>query len=156
MKTPPLQLSISSEKGGARYLPFLKKYVPLAHVAMRSSLRDLSLFIAGDRTMSALHKRYMNIAGPTDVLTFELERSRGRKIVGGEIVICLGEAGRQARALDIPISHELLLYAIHGMLHLDRFDDLTIGGAKKMHAEEDRILTEIGIGPVFVRDARRH
>ena len=52
----------------------------------------------------------------------------------------------------------LLLYALHGMLHLCGFDDRTAAGFKRMHGTEDRILTRLGVGPVFApagKPARR-
>jgi len=44
---------------------------------------------------------------------------------------------------------ELLLYALHGMLHLCGFDDRTDRGFRTMHRREDDILTALGFGPVF-------
>ncbi|HWB55226.1 MAG TPA: rRNA maturation RNase YbeY, partial [Tepidisphaeraceae bacterium] len=79
----------------------------------------------------------------------DIERLRDGKIIRGEIIICLDEARRQARKRRIPISHELLLYAIHGLLHLAGFDDRTEKDYQKIHREEDRILTRLGVGPVF-------
>ena len=60
-------------------------------------------------------------------------------------------ARRQAQVRGIPTRHELLLYAIHGMLHLSDYDDLTPRKYQAMHKEEDRILQQLGFGPVFGR-----
>jgi hypothetical protein len=35
------------------------------------------------------------------------------------------------------------------MLHLSGYDDRTRGGFDRMHRTEDRILTKLGVGPVF-------
>jgi hypothetical protein len=43
----------------------------------------------------------------------------------------------------------LLLYGLHGMLHLCGFDDRTERAFRAMHAKEDEILTRLGVGPVF-------
>jgi probable rRNA maturation factor len=91
----------------------------------------------------------MNIAGPTDVLTFPLESdSRGRYVVG-EVILCVPEARRRAKSEGTLVRNELLLYAVHGLLHLCGFDDTTARGFKRMHHTEDQILNELGIGPVF-------
>ncbi len=45
--------------------------------------------------------------------------------------------------------NEVLLYALHGMLHLSGFDDRTDADFRKMHRMEDRLLARLGIGPVF-------
>jgi probable rRNA maturation factor len=108
-----------------------------------------------DATMSKLHQQFMNIAGPTDVLTFPMDETHE----SGEIVICVPEARRRAKEQRGTLRNELLLYAIHGMLHLCGMDDRTQKGFERMHRMEDEILTRLGIGPVFktcgLKPARR-
>ena len=99
--------------------------------------------------MADLHVRFMNIAGPTDVLTFELDHDSRGRVTAGEIVVCVPEARRQARRHGTRVQHELLLYVIHGLLHLVGHDDHDPIEYRRMHAAEDRILRKIGIGPVF-------
>ena len=99
--------------------------------------------------MSQLHQRFLGIAGPTDVLTFELDHDSRGRVTAGEIVICVPEARRQARLRNTGVERELLLYALHGMLHLSGFDDRTAAGFGRMHQKEDEILARLGIGPVF-------
>ena len=88
------------------------------------------------------------------MLTFELEHDPRGGVVSGEVVICVPEARRQAKKRRSPVERELLLYALHGMLHLIGFDDRTEAGYRKMHEKEDEVLTELGAGPVFAA-ARR-
>lgn len=99
--------------------------------------------------MSALHVQFMDIPGPTDVLTFPLELDARGRVQDGEVVVCVPEARRQASRRGIPIERELLLYCLHGMLHLCGFDDTTPKSFKRMHAKEDQILQRLGLGPVF-------
>src|SRR5207302_71994 len=124
---------------------------PKARKAMRSRLAELSISLAGEREMARLHERYMGISGATDVLTFELEHG-GRE---GEIVICVPVAKQAARERGVRVRDELLLYAIHGMLHLSGWDDRSAAGFKAMHRKEDQILRKLGVGAVFARAARR-
>jgi len=99
--------------------------------------------------MSELHAQFMGIPGPTDVLTFPLDQDDSGNIVAGEVVVCVPEARRQAKARGTSVERELLLYALHGMLHLCGYDDRTSAAFRAMHAAEDRILTQLGVGPVF-------
>jgi probable rRNA maturation factor len=99
--------------------------------------------------MAGLHKKFLGLDGPTDVLTFELERTTSGECRSGEIVLCVPFAKREAARRRTSTERELLLYGLHGVLHLSGFDDLTESAFEKMHAEEDRILTAIGIGAVF-------
>lgn len=113
------------------------------------TLVELSIVLAGDRRMSALHEAFMGVAGPTDVLTFPLESDHRGRATAGEVIICVPEARRQAKLRKIEPRLEVLLYALHGMLHLIGHDDRTDHAFRIMHRTEDAILTELGFGPVF-------
>jgi probable rRNA maturation factor len=137
-----------SGRVGSNYVPYLRRHLRKAHVLLRPKLRELSVALVNDRTMSELHQRYMRITGPTDVLTFELEHDARRHVIAGEVIICVPFA---RRAAPTDTKRELLLYALHGMLHLCGFDDRTAAAYRAMHREEDRILERLGIGRVFDR-----
>jgi len=114
----------------------------------------MSLAIVKDATMSSLHQKFLGINTPTDVLTFELDHSPSGAAIEGEVIICIDEARRRIAASDVPLKNELLLYALHGMLHLCGFDDRTKTDFEAMHKTEDAILTDLGIGPIFDPAAR--
>ncbi len=99
--------------------------------------------------MSDLHQQFLNIPGPTDVLTFPLETNKKGQPISGEIVICVPEARRRCKENGVELRQELLLYALHGLLHLCGFDDRTDRQFQRMHRMEDQILTRLGVGPVF-------
>jgi probable rRNA maturation factor len=99
--------------------------------------------------MADLHVQFMGIAGPTDVLTFELEHDSRGRCTAGEVVVCVPYAKRTAKQHGTTVERELLLYCLHGLLHLTGHDDRDDISYRKMHAAEDRILTAIGVGPVF-------
>ena len=132
----------------------LERRLRAAHAILRPALWHLSLALVGDQRMSRLHEQFIGIAGPTDVLTFELEHDERGRVVGGEVVVCVPEARRQAHARGSNVQSELLLYALHGMLHLCGFDDRTDRGFRTMHRTEDELLNQIGVGPVFRPAAR--
>jgi probable rRNA maturation factor len=112
-------------------------------------LRELSVALVGERRMASLHEAYLNVNGPTDVLTFPLETDGRGNVIAGEIVICIPEARQRSRRERTSLRDEVLLYALHGMLHLCGFDDRTEAGFTAMHRAEDEILTRLGVGPVF-------
>ena len=143
-----LRLSISTSVG-ATYAPYLRRHLRQAHRLLDSTLRELSLALVNDRTMSDLHFQFLGISQPTDVLSFALEHDRRRRVITGEVVVCVPEARRNARLHGTEVRNELLLYALHGMLHLSGFEDRTKRGYQRMHRQEDRILSRLGVGPVF-------
>lgn len=148
MPAARLSLTISAPTG-ADYLPFLRRHLRAAHRVLGPPLNELSVALVGDRRMSELHKQFMNIDGPTDVLTFPLDHDRGGRPVAGEVVVCVPEARRRAKEHGVPVERELLLYALHGLLHLCGYDDRTGRAYRAMHRTEDQILTRLGVGPVF-------
>ncbi|MEC8321115.1 MAG: rRNA maturation RNase YbeY, partial [Planctomycetota bacterium] len=118
----------------------------LAEMDGTGAIERVSIRIVGDPTMEAAHRRWCDLEGTTDVLTFPSEDDRGI-----DLMLCLDEAARRSRDLEHPVEHELLLYAIHGVLHVLGHDDHDPAAFERMHAEEDRILEAIGVGPVFRR-----
>jgi probable rRNA maturation factor len=140
---------------GKPYVPNLRRRLRAAHAILKPQLAELSLVLVNDREMSRLHRQFMNIPGPTDVLTFPLEFDRRKRVTAGEVVVCVPEARRRSKELGTGLKNELLLYALHGMLHLCGFDDRTDRGYRRMHDMEDRILRRLGVGPVFAPRGKR-
>jgi probable rRNA maturation factor len=128
---------------------YLRKHLQSAHALLSPPLTELSVALVGDKKMSDLHLQFMNISGPTDVLTFPLELDPRGKPLTGEVIICVPDARRRCKENGSELRKELLLYALHGMLHLSGFDDRTDRQFRRMHRMEDDILTRLGVGPVF-------
>ena len=110
---------------------------------------DLSLAVVDDATMARLHEESCNEPGTTDVLTFDLRDEADEAPLEGELVLCIDEAARQAARQGHATRLELLLYAVHGMLHLLGEDDHDPAAARRMHQREDELLTAAGVGPVY-------
>jgi probable rRNA maturation factor len=144
----PFDLSITAATG-AEHVAYLRSNLRRAHAIERPALRELSVALVGDKRMADIHQRFMGIAGPTDVITFELDHDARGRVVAGEVVVCVPYALRQARRSGAAVKTELLLYALHGMLHLSGFDDRTARDFGAMHPREDEILRAIGVGAVF-------
>src|SRR4051812_16507276 len=87
----------ATSESGARYVPMLRRRLRQAHRILQPRLAELSLALVGDARMSSLHQQFLNIAGPTDVLTFPLELARDGQVVVGEVVVCVPEARRRAK-----------------------------------------------------------
>ncbi len=124
----------------------------LAMTAARSGTWHIHLI--GDAAMTEMHRRTMGINTTTDVLTFDLRDLRtDRRYLELETLIGLEEARRQARQFHHPVAWEVLLYAIHSLLHVQGYDDRTARQARRIHRREDQILLALGIGPVYAAGA---
>lgn len=151
-RNPPVEIDYAAAAGRV-LLPSLKRLLPRAVAPVPTRLRSLSVALVGDATMSRLHRQFLGVPGTTDVITFELEHDARGRPTAGEVVVCVPEARRQAARRGVRVEHELLLYALHGVLHLSGYDDLEPAAHRRMHRAEDRVLTEIGIGAIFAREA---
>jgi probable rRNA maturation factor len=94
------------------------------------SFPELDVILVSDRKIAALHRRFMNIAGPTDVMTFQ----------HGEIVISAETARKNGRRFRTATENEIRLYLVHGFLHLLGFDDKTAAQSRKMEGAQNRVL----------------
>jgi probable rRNA maturation factor len=155
-----VKLIVTAETGRT-YAPFVRKHLRAAFNILRRNvttrkrhrsglpLREMNVVLVADARMSDLHVQFMNVPGPTDVLTFPIDENDRGDVLTGEVYVCVPEALRRARERKIQPKLEVLLYALHGLLHLLGYDDTTDRGFRTMHRTEDAILTELGFGPVF-------
>ncbi len=116
----------------------MAKLLPMA----APGVSRFTLRLVDDAEMARLHARHMNDPTTTDVLTF---------VDGDEVdvAVCVDEARRRSEEMGHELRRELLLYALHGMLHAAGMDDRTPEDFTRMHAEEDRLLAAAGLPPTF-------
>ena len=93
-------------------------------------LPEIEVALVSDRVIARVHREFMGIPGATDVITF----------AHGEIVISTQTAQLYAQEYRHPLAHELALYTVHGLLHLNGYEDATPRAAARMHRTQDRIL----------------
>ena len=94
----------------------------IVHDAGISEAR-ISIAIVDAPTIAALHGRFLGDPEPTDVLSFVLDQSQ--RSLEGEVVVSADAALARAPEYLATPDDELLLYVIHGTLHLVGFDDTT-------------------------------
>ena len=124
----------------------LELVVSLVETEIDRRIVRCSVRVVGDLEMSEAHQRFSDVEGTTDVLTFVTENESGIEI---DLLACADEAARRCAEFDHDLRRELLLYGVHGLLHAIGHDDHEPGAHALMHAEEDRLLTKIGVGPIF-------
>ncbi|MEO6019084.1 MAG: rRNA maturation RNase YbeY [Knoellia sp.] len=95
---------------------------------------DLCLRLVDEAAMETLHVQWMDLPGPTDVMSFPMDELRPgsedddlEEGVLGDIVLCPSVAQKQAVDAGHATEEELLLLTTHGILHLLGYD----------HAEPD-------------------
>jgi probable rRNA maturation factor len=91
-----------------------------------------------------LNKQFLNHDEPTDVLTFPYT-DPGAKKLEGEVVIGYEVAQEYAADRGHDVGLELMLYVVHGCLHLCGYTDTDERGAAEMRAKEREYLTKLGL-----------
>jgi len=105
---------------------------------------DLSITLVDEAEMEKLHIEWMDLPGPTDVLSFPMDELKpfsaadGPGIIG-DIVLCPEFAAKQAKST---VAAELALLTIHGVLHLLGFDHAEKNEEKEMFDLQEKILKE--------------
>ncbi len=95
-----------------------------------AQLPEIEVAIVSDRVIARVHLQFMGIPGATDVITF----------AHGEIVMSAQTAEAHAWDFGHPTGQELALYTVHGLLHLNGYEDATARDAARMHRTQDRVL----------------
>ncbi|CAB4736788.1 MAG: rRNA maturation RNase YbeY [Actinobacteria bacterium] len=106
---------------------------------------DLGITLVNEDEITKLHIQWMNLPGPTDVLSFPMDElkpfsaSDGPGIIG-DIVICPQFAAKQA--VNHSTEDEISLLTVHGVLHLLGFDHVEEEEHKVMFGLQDKTLAE--------------
>ena len=138
-----MQITLHNRQRKLRFgLEWLRRLAPealtraLRHPARSgaplSELPEVEVTFVSDATIARVHRDFMDIPGATDVITF----------AHGEIVISPETARENAALYGRTLDQELALYLIHGLLHLNGYEDKEPADAARMHAMQERILAE--------------
>ncbi len=103
----------------------------------------VSVAIVDDATIHQLNRSYLQHDYPTDVLSFPLHREANR--LEGEIIVSADTAAASAPGYGWSAAEELLLYLIHGTLHLVGHDDHAPEERRRMREAERACLARLGV-----------
>ncbi len=88
---------------------------------------EIDVQVVGKRKMSELHRVYMQIPGPTDVLSFPLnDPADDRPFISspdgvlrlGDLVVCYSVAVEEALEKQCKVDDQIKFLAEHGLMHL--------------------------------------
>lgn len=138
--TAPLQLSLQFADRTHR------AELPRHRVArwMRAALAapaQIAVRIVGEDEGRALNRDWRGQDHATNVLTFDYERT---PLVVADLVLCAPVVAREAAAQRKPLAAHYAHLLVHGVLHAQGWDHLRAADARRMEAEESRILAALG------------
>ena len=114
---------------------------------------ELSIVFVSSQKIRAYNKKFLNRNHATDVLAFDMSEEgrfdKKKSFLIGDIIISTDAAIQNAKAFKTSINYEIVLYVIHGILHLLGFDDHKEEDIKKMRKREKFLLEKIKIESVI-------
>ena len=103
---------------------------------------DLAISIVDEARMSELHEEWMDLPGPTDVLSCPMDEMKPHEVnpgIVGDIVLCPQFAAAQAKN---GLESELALLTIHGFLHCLGYDHAESVVQKVIFELQESILAQ--------------
>ncbi len=104
----------------------------------------LDLLLTDDRSITELNRRFLGLAGPTNVLSFPDAEARSKDHLG-QICLSMDTLYREARLYGQHPAEHLIRLLSHGILHL----------AGYVHGPRMQALTDQGL-QVFLEQPDRH
>jgi probable rRNA maturation factor len=89
----------------------------------------IEVAVVSDAVIARVHEQFMGVPGATDVITFD----------HGEIVVSADTAKTCAEEHGHEVIEELGLYIVHGLLHLNGYDDRDARSRARMHRVQERL-----------------
>jgi len=117
----------------------------------KSSSAKLSFAFVDNNEIKRLNKKYFDSDDVTDVIAFPLNNHNNS--LNGEIVVSVETAVDTAIKEDVDVEGEIVLYVVHGLLHLLGYSDVNREDAIIMHEKESKILKALGYNMPTVDNA---
>lgn len=132
------------EIDGAEFAALADFVLTAMHVATDA---ELNILFIDPEPMADLHLRWLDLPGPTDVMSFPMDELRPGTAERptppgtlGDICICPQVAQAQAKEAGHTSVEEMLMLATHGMLHLLGYDHAEEAEKEEMFSLQRRLL----------------
>lgn len=128
-----------SNRSGLR-LPFsqggIKRRVLKIFKLLKKELkgRPVGVIFLNDKEIKRLNRKYLKHNRTTDVLAFDY------RSLGLELAISLDTAKRNAKIYNTSVKEEIILYIIHGILHLSGYSDAALAAKRRMFKKQDQLM----------------
>ncbi len=142
------QIDIIVDPGVESCLPSsrLRQTAGAAAAARGFTAGEIGIRVTNDETIRELNSRHLNHDYETDVISFSYD-CRGNEITG-ELVVSVDTARRRASELGWNEGDELLLYVVHGVLHLTGMDDQAPNDRAQMRQLEREVMLGLGVDDI--------
>jgi probable rRNA maturation factor len=111
---------------------------------------EISLALLDDVAIRRVNRQYLDHDWPTDVISFRLSEP-GAELLSAELVVSGQMAAATAAEAGTDPRDELVLYVVHGLLHLCGYDDGSAVERAEMRQREAEVLRREGRVDTFER-----
>ena len=124
----------------------LSQAAAAAALARGFSKGELGIRVTDDESIRVLNARHLNHDYATDVISFSYLCQDNE--IQGELVLSADTARRRAAELGWSTVNELLLYVVHGVLHISGMDDRQPHDRQLMRQLEQQVLISLGVDQI--------
>jgi probable rRNA maturation factor len=125
----------------------LKKFNNIVELIMNKlglkNDQEISISFVNENEMTDLHQKWMNEAGPTDVMSFRLSEISPVDKSLGDVVICPAVAIKDSNLKNESPARHLVFLMVHGLLHLAGMDHQKLSERLKMQKKERFLMAQI-------------
>ena len=105
----------------------------------------INVVLVDSDTIQQYNRDFLQHDYPTDTISFTTEYRKEEGHLEGEVLICTEIAKERAAEFSWTADEEMLLYVVHGMLHLIGYDDADSEQRNVMQEKERTYLATLGI-----------
>ncbi len=127
-------------------VPAIKAVVKTVLKNLNVKQSELSIVFVSYQKIRALNIQYLKRHHTTDVLAFDLRDAdqMKRSHIMGDVFISADAATKQSKEFNTNPAYELTLYVVHGILHLQGYDDHIKEDILKMRKKEAALMKILG------------
>ncbi len=109
----------------------------------------ISISLVSDQEIRAVNREHLGRDRPTDVIAFDYRSGDLGEGLSGEVILSAETAARVAAEKKHAPTTELILYVVHGVLHLAGYDDRDPEAARAMWARQKEVMDFLGLSGDF-------
>lgn len=124
----------------------IKKAVLSALGKYRRENAEVNIVFVDKKEILRINKAYLNHHYVTDVISFNQPRpefTHGEPWAFGDVFVCYQVAREQAKNFGHTFLQEMMMYAVHGTLHLTGLDDHTLPERAEMDRRAEVIIRRV-------------
>lgn len=120
--------------------PSVKEVVAAVLSFYNIACDEIAIHFISTHTICKLHKEFFDDSTTTDCISFPYDPAGSEDCFLGEVFVCPATARDYVEKKGKDVYEEVMLYVVHGLLHLLGYDDLEQNDRKKMKSQEKRVM----------------